>query len=46
MLESELEIVQLIEGRRHREKAMVQCTSLDMITVSGNCKNKVTGRQR
>ena len=43
MLERKLEVARLIEGRVHREKAMVECTSLDMITVSCKMENKFTG---
>lgn len=45
MRDCKLEVAQLIEGRRHREEAMVKCTRIGMIIVSQTKENKLTGKQ-
>ena len=44
MLVSEVDVVQWIKGRRHKEKGMVKCTRKNVIVVSCKTKNKFTGK--
>ena len=44
MLERELEVAYLIEGREHRKEAIVECAREDMISGSYEKENKVTSK--
>ena len=45
MIKCELEVGQSVEGRQHREEAMVKCARVLMIVLSHIEENEFTGNQ-